>query len=73
MLGKADADIESQLGRPGLKREELGAQVWQYADQSCVLLLYLYKDDKRRWRVTHAESRRKNSAADQSATCNAST
>ena len=60
MLGKAANDIENLFGAPGLRREEPGAQVWQYANQDCVLLLYLYEDANRDWRVTHAETRKKN-------------
>ena len=59
MLGKDVVAIEAQLGKPSLLREELGAQVWQYTDQVCVLLLYLYESEDMVWRVTHAETRRK--------------
>jgi|GEM_PF-3480422 len=59
MLGKDIAALEAELGQPSLLREEVGAQVWQYTDQVCVLLLYLYQSDDSIWRVTHAETRRK--------------
>ena len=59
MLGKDIRALETELGQPSLLREELGAQVWQYTDQVCVLLLYLYESEDQVWRVTHAETRRK--------------
>jgi hypothetical protein len=69
VMSKSTSDIEELLGAPHLLREESGAQVWQYADQSCVMLLYFYEDDSNDWRVTHAETRQKNSATGSSANC----
>ncbi len=73
MMGRAASDIESLFGTPALRREEMGAQVWQYTSQDCVLLLYLYEDANKDWRVTHAETRRKNTATDPTGLCGAAT
>jgi hypothetical protein len=59
-----DMDAESvraRLGEPRLLRREPPAQVWQYADKHCVILLYLYdpKDGKGPARVKYARGRMK--------------
>lgn len=57
LLGKIGPEVTTLLGEPSLLRQEMGAQVWQYAGVSCVLLLYLYQDDDKAYRVTHVEAR----------------
>lgn len=57
LLGKIGPEVATLLGKPSLLRQEIGAQVWQYAGASCVLLLYLYQDDENAYRVTHVEAR----------------
>lgn len=57
-----DLDAESvraRYGQPRLLRKESPAQVWQYADDTCVLLLVLYepKDGKGSPRVKYAQGR----------------
>ena len=57
-----DMDAESvraRLGQPRLLRREPPAQVWQYADDTCVLLLFLYdpKSGKGPARVQYAQGR----------------
>ena len=57
-----DLDAESvraRYGEPALLRKESPAQVWQYADDACVLLAVLYdpKDGKGAPRVKYAEGR----------------
>ena len=68
VLSKSTNEIETLLGAPHLLREESGAQVWQYADQTCVMLLYFYEDSANNWRVAHAETRKKNTSGS-SANC----
>jgi len=57
LIGKVPADIEGLLGEPTLLRQELGAQVWQYAGRRCVLLLYLYEEADKSYHVAHMEAR----------------
>jgi len=57
-----DLDAESvraRYGQPRLLRKESPAQVWQYADDICVLLVVLYepKDGKGSPRVKYAQGR----------------
>lgn len=57
-----DQDAESvraRYGQPRLLRRESPAQVWQYADDTCVLLVVLYepKDGKGSPRVKYAQGR----------------
>ena len=57
-----DLDAESvraRYGQPRLLRKESPAQVWQYADDTCVLLVVLYdpKDGKGNPRVKYAQGR----------------
>ena len=57
-----DLDAESvraRYGEPRLLRKEPPAQVWQYADDACVLLVVLYepKDGKGAPRVKYARGR----------------
>jgi len=57
-----DLDAESvraRYGQPRLLRKESPAQVWQYADDTCVLLVVLYepKDGKGSPRVKYAQGR----------------
>ncbi len=57
LLGKAGSEVAGLLGEPTLLRQEMGAQVWQYAGSRCVLLLYLYEGEDKAYRVTHVEAR----------------
>ena len=55
-----DADfVRARYGQPRLLRKESPAQVWQYADDTCVLLVVLYdpKDGKGAPRVKYAQGR----------------
>lgn len=57
-----DQDAESvraRYGQPRLLRRESPAQLWQYADEVCVLLVVLYdpKDGKGSPRVKYAQGR----------------
>lgn len=73
IMGKRAGEVESLLGQPSLLREEQGAQVWQYASTSCVLLLYLYTDEMNAYRVTHMEARGKGSGPSDVTNCLAAT
>jgi len=73
IMGKGAGEVESLLGQPSLLREEPGAQVWQYASTSCVLLLYLYADELDSYRVTHMEARDKGQGSSDVADCLAAT
>ena len=73
LMGKPASEVETLLGRPTLLREEEGAQVWQYASTSCVLLLYLYENDFAAYQVTHMEARAKGDGPSDVAGCLAAT
>jgi len=73
MMGKSPREIESLLGAPTLLREETGAQIWQYANAHCVLLLYLYEDGADLYRVAHLEARIKDVPNDNVDVCLAAT
>ena len=42
LKGLTAAALEDLLGTPSLLRPEPPAQLWQYADEKCVLQVYLY-------------------------------
>ena len=50
-------EVRGRYGQPRLLRKEPPAQVWQYADDACVLLVVLYdpKDGKGRPKVKYAQ------------------
>ncbi len=73
MMGKDASAIENLLGAPTLLREEVGAQIWQYAGAHCVLLLYLYEDGGKLYRVAHMEARIKGAPNDNVDVCLAAT
>ncbi len=72
-MGKDAATIENLLGAPTLLREETGAQIWQYANVHCVLLLYLYEDGGQLYRVAHLEARIQGALNDNVDVCLAAT
>lgn len=51
--------VRARYGQPRLLRKEAPAQVWQYADEVCVLLVVLYdpKDGKGSPKVKYAQGR----------------
>jgi hypothetical protein len=52
----ADA-LRAAWGEPSLKRNETGAELWQYGGSgSCTLLVYLYANASSVMTVTHAEA-----------------
>jgi len=42
LVGKGPEALRAMLGEPALLRRDQGAEVWQYAGETCVLFLYLY-------------------------------
>ena len=69
LMGKQGSDIENLLGAPTLLRREDGAQVWQYAGERCVLLLYLYQQTDSAYRVSYLEARPRPGGASDVAAC----
>jgi hypothetical protein len=59
LMGKGPEDLRAMLGEPSLLRRDQGAEVWQYAGESCVLFLYLYPDDAGAPAVTYVDARLK--------------
>ncbi len=56
LLGLDTTELESLLGDADLRRGDPPAQVWQYADQDCVLHLFLYEKEGS-YMVEHFEAR----------------
>lgn len=56
MRGLTDAQITEMLGKPQFLRQDSVAELWQYRGDSCVLHLFLYRNNDE-LRVRHAEVR----------------
>ena len=56
LVGLDHAVVRRALGDPLRIRNELPAQVWQYATGDCIVDLYLYDQDGA-WTVTYVEAR----------------
>jgi hypothetical protein len=56
LVGLDHAVVRRALGEPLHIRNEMPAQVWQYATGDCVVDLYLYNQDGA-WTVTYVEAR----------------
>jgi hypothetical protein len=59
LVGKGPEALRAMLGEPTLLRRDQGAEVWQYAGQTCVLFLYLYPDDAGAPVVSYVDARLK--------------
>jgi hypothetical protein len=57
IVGLSDGEVTGLFGTPSLLRREDAAQVWQYAANDCVLLVFLYEEGQGAPRVRHAEAR----------------
>ncbi|MGB0671288.1 MAG: hypothetical protein ACPGNT_07310 [Rhodospirillales bacterium] len=58
LSGLAAADVTRLLGRPGLRRVDPPAELWQYKRSSCVLDIVLYVPEKGGFpTVDHLEAR----------------
>jgi len=44
-LGQGPDFLNALMGPPSLRRKEAGAELWQYAGPTCVVLFYLYEED----------------------------
>jgi hypothetical protein len=42
VTGMSGEDLRAAWGEPSLKRSDTGAELWQYSNASCTLLVYLY-------------------------------
>lgn len=54
---KSATELNELLGDPDLKRRDAGVEVWQYAEQTCVLLAYLYPGNGNELALEHLEVR----------------
>lgn len=59
LVGKGPAALRDMLGEPQLLRRDQGAEVWQYAGETCVLFLYLYPNDAGAPVVSYIDARLK--------------
>jgi len=57
LVGLSGVEVAGLLGAPSLTRHDDPAEVWQYADGGCVLLVFLYGQAGGAGRVSHAETR----------------
>ena len=57
LVGLSGVEVAGLLGAPSLTRHDDPAEVWQYADGGCVLLVFLYGAAGGSGRVSHAETR----------------
>ncbi len=69
LVGSDMASIQKLVGAPELVRKEKGVEVWQYADNSCTLLMYFYDDKASGARkLTYMEAVTKDAADDPNVT-----
>jgi hypothetical protein len=54
--GMSAEALRSAWGEPTLKRNDTGAELWQYGSSSCTLLVYLYPDTANTMTVSRAEA-----------------
>lgn len=59
LIGADKARLTGLLGEPRLRRREAPAEIWLYADNACVLHVYLYRNAVGAYRVAFIESRRR--------------
>jgi hypothetical protein len=57
IVGLSSSEVSGLFGTPSLARQEAPAEIWQYAEGSCVLLVFLYQNAPGDIRVRHAETR----------------
>lgn len=57
LVGMTGDALRAAWGEPSLKRNESGAEMWQYGGHgNCTLLVYLYANASSVMAVTHAEA-----------------
>ena len=69
LIGQSPKRLRELLGSPTLLRQDHGAQMWQYAGRSCVLLAYLYPNAKGEPQVSYVDARSKSAGAVPVADC----
>lgn len=55
-MGSPSSKLVSELGSATLVRTDIGAEIWQYRTDDCVLFLFLYPGE-REMAVKHIDSR----------------
>ena len=64
LLGMDVPQVVRILGRPSQLRREAPAEVWQYANQRCLLYVFFYqRRGAQDWRVQYVEGRDRNTVA----------
>jgi hypothetical protein len=69
LMGQSPKGLRALLGAPTLLRQDHGAQMWQYAGKSCVLLAYLYPNAKGEPEVSYLDARAKSAGSVPVADC----
>ena len=68
LVGLDHTLVRRALGDPRYVRNEMPAQVWQYATGDCIVDLYLY-DQNGAWTVTYVEARSHTAEQEPTARC----
>jgi len=55
LVGMTADEVRNRLGAPDMQRRENMAQLWQYADSGCVLLVFLYGSSAAGEQVAHVD------------------
>jgi len=55
LLGLTADEVRSRFGVPDVQRRENTAELWQYADAGCVLLVFLYGSTAAGEQVAHVD------------------
>jgi hypothetical protein len=55
LVGLTADEVRNRLGAPDVQRRENAAQLWQYADSGCVLLVFLYGGSAAGEQVAHVD------------------
>jgi hypothetical protein len=59
LMGLNRGGLATELGEPTLLRRDPPAEIWQYAWDDCVLLVFLYETAPEQFAVRHVELRRR--------------
>ena len=54
-MGLTADEVRNRLGAPDVQRRENTAELWQYADAGCVLLVFLYGSSAAGEQVAHVD------------------
>jgi hypothetical protein len=55
LVGLTADEVRNRFGMPDVQRRENTAELWQYADAGCVLLVYLYGSSAAGEQVAHVD------------------